>query len=43
VISLGEGLTVCSVSVSCRRRWWRLAEHWLVTLSRSHDVLVRRE
>ena len=43
VFTLGEGLTVCSVSVSCRRRRFRFAEYWLVTLNRSHDVLVRRE
>jgi hypothetical protein len=43
VFTLGNGLTVCSVSVSRPRRWFRLAEYWLVTLNRSHDVLVRRE
>jgi hypothetical protein len=43
VFTLGEGLTVCSVSVSRPRRWFRFAEYWLVTLSRSHDVLVRRD
>ena len=43
VFTLGDGLTVCSVSVSCPRRGLRLAKQWLVTLSRSHDVLVRRE
>jgi hypothetical protein len=43
VFALGEGLTVCSVSVSCPRRGLRLAERWLVTLDRSHDLLVRRE
>lgn len=43
VITLGEGLTVCSVSVSIPRRGLRLAGQWLVTLSRSHNVLVRRE
>jgi len=43
VFTLGDGLTVCSVSVSCPRRGLRLAKLWLVTLSRSHDVLVRRE
>lgn len=43
VVTLGEGLTVCSVSVSCPRRGLRFARLWLVTLTRSHDVLVRRE
>ncbi|HTT29043.1 MAG TPA: hypothetical protein VMG37_11575 [Solirubrobacteraceae bacterium] len=43
VFSLGEGLTVCSVSVSCPRRGLRFARLWLVTLTGSHDVLVRRE
>jgi len=43
VFTLGEGLTVCSVSVAYPRRGLRLAGHWLVTLGRSHDVLIRRE
>jgi chromosome segregation ATPase len=43
VITLGEGLTVCSVSVSRPGRWFRFAEYWLVTLNRSQDVLVRRD
>jgi hypothetical protein len=43
VFTLGDGLTVCSVSVAYPRRGLRLAGHWLVTLGRSHDVLVRRE
>lgn len=43
VFTLGEGLTVCSVSVAYPRRGLRLAGHWLVTLGRSHNVLVRRE
>jgi chromosome segregation ATPase len=43
VITLGEGLTVCSVAVSVPRRGLRLAGQWLVTLNRSHHVLVRRE
>jgi hypothetical protein len=43
VISLGEGLTVCSVSVSFPRRGLRLAGQRLVTLGRSDNVLVRRE
>lgn len=43
VFTLGEGLTVCSVSVSRPGRWFRFAAYWLVTLNRSHDVLVRRE
>lgn len=43
VFTLGEGLTVCSVSVSRPRRWFRFADYWLVTLNRSQDVLIRRE
>jgi hypothetical protein len=43
VFTLGEGLTVCSVSVSCPRRGFRFAKQWLVTLTAAHDVLVRRE
>lgn len=43
VFTLGDGLTVCSVSVSCPRRGFRFARLWLVTLTSSHDVLVRRE
>jgi chromosome segregation ATPase len=43
VFTLRDGLTVCSVSVSCPRRGFRFAKHWLVTLTRSQDVLVRRE
>jgi hypothetical protein len=43
VITLCEGLTVCSVSVSFPRRGLRLAGQRLVTLSRSHNLLVRRE
>lgn len=43
VFTLGDGLTVCSVSVSRPRRWFRFAGYWLVTLNRSHNVLVRRE
>lgn len=43
VFTVGEGLTVCSVSVSRPRRWFRFAEYRLVTLNRSHDVLIRRE
>jgi hypothetical protein len=44
VFTLGEGLTVCSVSVSCPRRGFRCAKRWLVTLSDScDDVLIRRE
>jgi hypothetical protein len=43
VFTLGDGLTVCSVSVFRPRRWFRFAGYWLVTLNRSHNVLVRRE
>lgn len=42
VFTLGDGLTVCSVSVSWPRRGFRRAQRWLVTLNCSHDdVLVR--
>jgi chromosome segregation ATPase len=43
VFTLDEGLTLCSVSVSCRRRGLRFAKRWLVTLNGSHDLLVTRE
>jgi hypothetical protein len=43
VFTLDEGLTLCSVSVSCPRKGLRFARQWLVTLDGSHDVLVRRE
>jgi chromosome segregation ATPase len=43
VFTLENGLTVCSVSVSCPRRGIRFAKQWLVTLDGSHDVQVRRE
>jgi hypothetical protein len=43
VFTLGEGLTVCSVSVSCPRRGFRFAKQWLVTLTASHDLRVIRE
>jgi hypothetical protein len=44
VFALGEGLTVCSVSVSWPRRGLRLPKRCLVTLNGSRDdVLVRRE
>jgi chromosome segregation ATPase len=44
VFSLGEGLTVCSISVFSPRQGLRVAKHWLVTLNDSRDdVLVRRE
>jgi hypothetical protein len=44
VSELGDGLSVCSVSVSCPRKGLRLAKRWLVTLNDSRDdVLVRRE
>lgn len=44
VFTFGEGLTVCSVSVSWPRRGFRFAKRWLVTLNGSRDdVLVRRE
>lgn len=44
VFTLGEGLTVCSVSVSSPRRGFRFAKRWLVTLNGSRDdLLIRRE
>ncbi len=44
VFTLSEGLTVCSVSVSCPRKGFRCAQRWLVTLNGAHDhVLVRRD
>ncbi|MGN6869778.1 MAG: hypothetical protein ACTHMY_15405 [Solirubrobacteraceae bacterium] len=43
VITLGKGLTVCSVSVTFPRRGFRLAGQRLVTLNRAQSVLVRRE
>lgn len=44
VFTLGEGLTVCSVSVSWPGRGFRFAKRWLVTLNDSRDdLLIRRE
>jgi hypothetical protein len=44
VFTLGESLTVCSVSVSSSRRRFRFAKVWLVTLNDSLDaVLVKRQ
>lgn len=44
VFTLGEGLTVCSVSVLCPRRGVRVGRHWLVTLNRARDdVLIRSQ
>lgn len=43
VFTLCDGLTVCSVSVSCPRRGFRFPKQWLVTLTGSDDVLIRRE
>jgi hypothetical protein len=43
VLTLWDGLTVCSVSVSCPRRGFRFAKQWCVTLTRSQDVLIKRE
>ena len=44
VFALGEGLTVCSVAVSCPRRGLRFPKQWLVTLGGSgDDVTIRRE
>ena len=44
VFTLDEGLTVCSVAVSCPRRGLRFPKQWLVTLNRTRDdVTIRRE
>jgi hypothetical protein len=44
VFALGNGLSVCSVSVSRPRHGLRAAKQWLVTLDDSRDqVQVRRE
>jgi chromosome segregation ATPase len=43
VFKLWDGLTVCSVSVTCPRRGFRVPKQWLVTLTGSQDVLIRRE
>lgn len=44
VFTLGEGLTVCSVAVSCPRRGLRFPKQWLVTLDHNRDdVTIRRE
>jgi hypothetical protein len=44
VFTLGESLTVCSVSVASSRQRFRLAKVWLVTLNESlDDVLVKRQ
>lgn len=42
VLMLGEGLTVCSVSVFCPRKGLRVGKHWLVTLNRTRDDVVVR-
>lgn len=43
VLTLGEALTVCSVSVLSPRKWFRSWKLWVVTLDDSWDeVLVRR-
>jgi hypothetical protein len=42
VFTLGEGLTVCSVSVFCPGKRLRFRKLWLVTLNGAHgDVVVR--
>jgi hypothetical protein len=44
VFTLGEALTVCSVSVASSRQRFRLAKVWLMTLNDSlDDVLVKRQ
>jgi hypothetical protein len=44
VFALGEGLTVCSVAVSCPRKGLHFPKQWLVTLNGSRDdVTIRRE
>jgi hypothetical protein len=42
VFTLGEGLTVCSVSVFCPRKGLRFGKHWLVTLNGARDDVVVR-
>jgi len=42
VFTLGEGLTVCSVSVFCPRKGLRFGKHWLVTLNDARDDVVVR-
>jgi len=42
VFTLGEGLTVCSVSVFRPRKGVRFGKHWLVTLNRVRDDVVVR-
>ena len=42
VISLGEGVTVCSMAVASPKRRFRARDYWLVTLTEGDDVLVRR-
>jgi hypothetical protein len=44
VLTVDEGLTICSASVCCPRKGLRIPRHWLVTLNRSRDdVLIRPE
>lgn len=44
VFTLGEGLTVCSISVSCPRKGLRRGKCWLVTLNDARDaVQIRRQ
>jgi chromosome segregation ATPase len=44
VFTLGEGVTVCSISVFRPRKWLRAGKSWLVTLDDAHDrVVVRSE
>jgi chromosome segregation ATPase len=43
IVTLGDGLSVCSVSVSCPRQGLHPPKHWLVTSNASRDgVRVRR-
>jgi hypothetical protein len=37
IVTLGEGLTVCSVTVSAPGGWFRSSRRWLVTLNDSRD------
>jgi hypothetical protein len=42
VITLAEGLTVCSIAVSCPGRGLRSGKRWLVTPNAAHDGVVIR-
>lgn len=42
VFTLGESLTLCSVSVFCPRKGLRFGKHWLVTLNGARNEVVVR-